>query len=148
MTGFEPATPCSQSKCATKLRYIPISIFSFVLLLGSRSLVLIGNWLRFTRQVRYIPISIFSFVLLLGSRSLVLIGNWLRFTRQVRYIPISIFSFVFSLGSRSLVLIGIWLRFTRQVRYIPKSKNFHLTYGSTLSKINVKINRLKICGAC
>ena len=106
MTGFEPATPCSQSKCATKLRYIPISIFSFVLLLGSRSLVLIGNWLRFTRQVRYIPISIFSFVFSLGSRSLVLIGIWLRFTRQVRYIPISIFSFVFSLGSRSLVLIG------------------------------------------
>ena len=23
MTGFEPATPCSQSICATKLRYIP-----------------------------------------------------------------------------------------------------------------------------
>ena len=23
MTGFEPATLCSQSKCATKLRYIP-----------------------------------------------------------------------------------------------------------------------------
>ena len=24
MTGFEPATPCSQGRCATKLRYIPI----------------------------------------------------------------------------------------------------------------------------
>ncbi len=24
MTGFEPATPCSQSICATKLRYIPL----------------------------------------------------------------------------------------------------------------------------
>ena len=24
MTGFEPATPSSQAKCATKLRYIPI----------------------------------------------------------------------------------------------------------------------------
>lgn len=23
-TGFEPATPCSQSKCATKLRYFPL----------------------------------------------------------------------------------------------------------------------------
>ena len=23
MTGFEPATLCSQSRCATKLRYIP-----------------------------------------------------------------------------------------------------------------------------
>ena len=23
MTGFEPATPCSQGRCATKLRYIP-----------------------------------------------------------------------------------------------------------------------------
>ena len=56
----------------------------FCFVMGSRSLVLIGNWLRFTRQVRYIPISIFSFVLLLGSRSLVLIGIWLRFTRQVR----------------------------------------------------------------
>ena len=22
-TGFEPATPCSQGKCATKLRYAP-----------------------------------------------------------------------------------------------------------------------------
>ena len=22
-TGFEPATPCSQSRCATKLRYAP-----------------------------------------------------------------------------------------------------------------------------
>ena len=146
MTGFEPATPCSQSKCATKLRYIPISIFSFVLLLGSRSLVLIGNWLRFTRQVRYIPISIFSFVM--GSRSLVLIENWLRFTRQVRYIPISIFSFVLLLGSRSLVLIENWFRFIRQVRSSQSQKNFHLTYGSTLSKINVKINRIKICGVC
>ena len=27
MTGFEPATPCSQSICATKLRYIPFLIF-------------------------------------------------------------------------------------------------------------------------
>jgi hypothetical protein len=26
-TGFEPATPCSQSKCATKLRYAPIHYF-------------------------------------------------------------------------------------------------------------------------
>ncbi len=25
-TGFEPATPCSQSKCATKLRYVPIKV--------------------------------------------------------------------------------------------------------------------------
>ena len=25
MTGFEPATPCSQSICATKLRYIPLN---------------------------------------------------------------------------------------------------------------------------
>ena len=24
MTGFEPATSCSQSRCATKLRYIPV----------------------------------------------------------------------------------------------------------------------------
>ena len=24
MTGFEPATPCSQGRCATKLRYIPL----------------------------------------------------------------------------------------------------------------------------
>lgn len=24
MTGFEPATPCSRSRCATKLRYIPL----------------------------------------------------------------------------------------------------------------------------
>ena len=24
MTGFEPATLCSQSRCATKLRYIPV----------------------------------------------------------------------------------------------------------------------------
>ncbi len=23
MTGFEPAAPCSQSRCATKLRHIP-----------------------------------------------------------------------------------------------------------------------------
>jgi hypothetical protein len=26
MTGFEPATLCSQSRCATKLRYIPLKI--------------------------------------------------------------------------------------------------------------------------
>ena len=26
MTGFEPATPCSQSRCATKLRYIPLPL--------------------------------------------------------------------------------------------------------------------------
>ena len=26
MTGFEPATPCSQGRCATKLRYIPLLI--------------------------------------------------------------------------------------------------------------------------
>ena len=25
MTGFEPATPASQMRCATKLRYIPMS---------------------------------------------------------------------------------------------------------------------------
>ena len=25
VTGFEPATPCSQGKCATKLRYTPKS---------------------------------------------------------------------------------------------------------------------------
>ncbi len=24
-TGFEPATTCSQSRCATKLRHVPIS---------------------------------------------------------------------------------------------------------------------------
>ncbi len=29
MTGFEPATPSSQARCATKLRYIPIIIFNF-----------------------------------------------------------------------------------------------------------------------
>ena len=27
MTGFEPATPCTQGRCATKLRYIPINFF-------------------------------------------------------------------------------------------------------------------------
>ena len=27
MTGFEPATPSSLTKCATKLRYIPICIY-------------------------------------------------------------------------------------------------------------------------
>ena len=26
-TGFEPATPCSQGKCATKLRYAPTARF-------------------------------------------------------------------------------------------------------------------------
>ena len=29
MTGFEPATTCSQSICATKLRYIPFFSFLF-----------------------------------------------------------------------------------------------------------------------
>ena len=29
MTGFEPATPSSQARCATKLRYIPIIILNF-----------------------------------------------------------------------------------------------------------------------
>jgi hypothetical protein len=24
-TGFEPATPCTQNKCATKLRHSPVS---------------------------------------------------------------------------------------------------------------------------
>ncbi len=34
MTGFEPATLCSQSICATKLRYIPFSYqYPFTLLL-------------------------------------------------------------------------------------------------------------------
>ncbi len=28
MTGFEPATPSSQARCATKLRYIPISLLN------------------------------------------------------------------------------------------------------------------------
>ena len=27
-TGFEPATPCSQSRCATKLRYAPRTQYS------------------------------------------------------------------------------------------------------------------------
>ena len=31
MTGFEPATPCSQSICATKLRYIPFLFLNLVL---------------------------------------------------------------------------------------------------------------------
>ena len=30
MTGFEPATPSSQARCATKLRYIPIGVFQQV----------------------------------------------------------------------------------------------------------------------
>ena len=29
MTGFEPAAPSSRTKCATKLRYIPIQIFNY-----------------------------------------------------------------------------------------------------------------------
>ena len=28
MAGFEPATPCSQSRCATKLRHIPCCVVS------------------------------------------------------------------------------------------------------------------------
>ncbi len=27
MTGFEPAAPSSRTKCATKLRYIPLDAF-------------------------------------------------------------------------------------------------------------------------
>ena len=27
MTGFEPATPATRTRCATKLRYIPINCF-------------------------------------------------------------------------------------------------------------------------
>ena len=27
MTGFEPAAPCSRSRCATRLRYIPKNCF-------------------------------------------------------------------------------------------------------------------------
>lgn len=30
MTGFEPATPSSQARCATKLRYIPKSWFNAI----------------------------------------------------------------------------------------------------------------------
>ncbi len=26
-TGFEPATPCSQSRCATELRHVPCRVF-------------------------------------------------------------------------------------------------------------------------
>ena len=33
MTGFEPATPSSRTKCATKLRYIPILYFFFIITL-------------------------------------------------------------------------------------------------------------------
>ena len=27
-TGFEPATPCSQSRCATKLRHVPLKLIA------------------------------------------------------------------------------------------------------------------------
>ncbi len=30
MTGFEPAAPSSRTKCATKLRYIPIKLLYYV----------------------------------------------------------------------------------------------------------------------
>ena len=31
MTRFERATPSSQARCATKLRYIPSSVFTFIM---------------------------------------------------------------------------------------------------------------------
>ncbi len=31
-TGFEPATPCTQNKCATKLRYSPTLLFFEIVL--------------------------------------------------------------------------------------------------------------------
>ena len=52
MTGFEPATPSSQARCATKLRYIPILVIQFSL--GSAPTVLpsqkILNGSYFLRQ--------------------------------------------------------------------------------------------------
>ena len=51
MTGFEPATPATRTRCATKLRYIPIISYyhkTFVLcgsfpLLGRYSIFLVGR---------------------------------------------------------------------------------------------------------
>jgi hypothetical protein len=38
-TGFEPATPCTPCKCATRLRYSPIS-FAYLLLAGAATALL------------------------------------------------------------------------------------------------------------
>jgi|AntAceMinimDraft_11_1070367.scaffolds.fasta_scaffold00186_41 hypothetical protein len=53
MTGFEPATPCSQGRCATKLRYIPsyINIVTYLMILFNNILnkfVIITDFIRIT----------------------------------------------------------------------------------------------------
>lgn len=46
MAGFEPATPSSRTRCATKLRYIPLSQYYYggFLSLPSRMLHILGHW--------------------------------------------------------------------------------------------------------
>ena len=51
MTGFEPATPCSQGRCATKLRYIPsyINIVTYLMRLFNNILnkfVMVTDFIR------------------------------------------------------------------------------------------------------
>ena len=59
MTRFERATPSSQAKCATKLRYIPtVIIFYFQVFVLSELLPLLGRYLIFLVgrvKLRYIP---------------------------------------------------------------------------------------------
>jgi hypothetical protein len=40
MTGFEPATPSSRTKCATGLRYIPKNLFTPMLVLPNATFLI------------------------------------------------------------------------------------------------------------
>jgi hypothetical protein len=60
-TGFEPATLCSQSRCATKLRYAPnvmkyrvvlVALQRVILLGGNRSLSLLNTIRPYMNGVR------------------------------------------------------------------------------------------------
>ncbi len=58
MTGFEPATLCSQSTCATKLRYIPfeITFYSITFIFSLCNPRLKNNLLTYSRQTTGNPI--------------------------------------------------------------------------------------------
>ena len=91
MTGFEPATPATRTRCATKLRYIPL-LFNFQLsrTYGASSHKTIHWIVLFGRvKLRYIPL-LFNFQLsrTYGASSHKTIHWIVLFGRvKLRYIP-------------------------------------------------------------
>ena len=83
MTGFEPATPSSQARCATKLRYIPK--FYLTVNVVDAAWYFIPFVSRYAQNVRYIPK--FYLTVNVVDAAWYFIPFVSRFAQNVRYIP-------------------------------------------------------------